>query len=65
MGTEQKDPKKEAKTPKKKKDYAAIELKHYNELLEMKKQVDQELKPLKQYLEKIGVLKKAEVKKKA
>jgi len=64
MGTDPKDPKKEAKTPKKKADYASIELKHYTDLLDMKDKVDKELKPLKQYLEKIGVLKKAEIKKK-
>lgn len=58
MAEQQKEQKEKTKVTKKKKDYASIELKHYNDLLEMKNKVDNELKPLKQYLEKIGVLKK-------
>jgi len=51
--------------PREKKDFNSLQMKYYNELLEMKKKVDQELKPLKKYLEAVGLLKREERKKKA
>ena len=57
--------KKKAKTPKKKLSNDEMQLKIYNELVDKKAEVDKKLKPMKRYLEDIGLLQKSERKKKA
>ena len=57
--------KKEVKNRKKKLTSDEMQLQFYNELLEKKAEVDKKLKPLKKYLEAIGLLPKPEKKKKA
>ena len=56
--------KKEVKNRKKKLTSDEMQLQFYNELLEKKAEVDKKLKPLKKYLEAIGLLPKPERKKK-
>ncbi len=58
-----KDQSKEVKTRKKKLTNDEMQLEIYQELLEKKAEVDKKLKPLKKYLEAIGLLAKPAKKK--